>query len=1277
MIVDGIASKKIEDLFIDKYVDLIDSGVKSSQILVLLQNSNDRKNFIQKVLNKVKTPYLEKLNIHTFGSLVYNTVSDSWGYLENKSNNDVVLFEPNLVGLEVSQYLLKDILKEVEVKGYNSKKSLLHQIFRRYSLIVQNNLSKEDVRWRSKLLKESFADDAELIIDKLMSKTYHARSYDYIRQMHIFNHIYQNTDYFNNVKYLFVKDADEMTPIVLDFIEYLFPKLKDYFIQFDELGSSRCGYLGADMSVKTRFETLMKTKADKISESVNPNVDKIYRNVAFDEKNLMDNFSLVSPSKRPQMIELAINDIIKLLKSGVSPNDISVITPNIDEMLKFCFNEKLKIADVLFLSGSEKLIQIPLIRATVSILKLAYDILIDELELRVVLNNFFKIPLKSCYDVLNCYVNENKLALENNTCYDLEFQAFKTLLEELKTNKSSLSEKLCTIFKFIPKDVSKNEIVKYNFLVKQIRDFEMVFSVINNGEKVSDEEVLLILNQLENSIVSENPNVGFNLSKNEIIVSTPQKLIDYKIETKYQFWLDVSSSDWMKNDTGPLYNAWVFQAGWDKNEYTVEDSIFLSKDKVARCLRKLLILNKGEVFAYSSLFDSSGCENYGGIEKYILLKEDKSLRNETNIKEFIPRDDQVEVLNYKRGEMAISAVPGAGKTTVLLELLLKLLDNGVNPENIFVLTYMESAARNFRDRIKNRRKNDIRLPNISTIHGLALRIIKENSNYEKLGLPSDFDICDDSIRIRIIKSISKKYKKSEVDEFEKNISVFKLSRGEIPKNINNPKLVNFFEFYNSYQEKLKELSLLDYDDILVLSVKLLTQNEDVRNYYSNICQYVIEDEAQDSSSVQQELLTLLSSKHKNLIRCGDINQAITASFTNSDLDGFKKFIKKSEINLTMNRSQRCSKGVFELANSFVDFGNGIIKESFYDVKMLPVEGKNPVSKNAVTSIVFNNDFAEKNYILKTIRDILSKDPNASIAILLRSNYRVGSWANFIANAGLKCITRSECLEQKLVYRLIFAILDFIKSPFDNSKVENLYNSFCEYGFLDQGHSSYFKNLSIPFLQNDVDELKITELSKFYWELDYWTNLSYLTPDQIVLKISELYFKSEVEKANAFLIAIIVKRLNMQGGTLGYVVDNLSELAKRANLSGFKFFNEDDDNEVSHGAIQIMTMHKSKGDEFDYVFIPELKEKMFPMNPSNYELKKDSDFSEKIKALSKNYKVKNPTELKEFLISEGMRLLYVAITRAKKKLYFTVSNAENKGKNNAKKAESVLFETVLG
>ena len=163
---------------------------------------------------------------------------------------------------------------------------------------------------------------------------------------------------------------------------------------------------------------------------------------------------------------------------------------------------------------------------------------------------------------------------------------------------------------------------------------------------------------------------------------------------------------------------------------------------------------------------------------------------------------------------------------------------------------MESAARNFKDRIKNINPENTKLPNITTIHGLALRILKENSNYERLGLDPEFDICDDSLKMKIIGAISGSIDKNDVDDFTRAISVLKLSGG-VPKDINmkdiHPKVRRFIKFYQDYQTKLGENNLIDYDDILVSAVKLLEENPDILNYYQNI---------QNSNSQQKLLLNL-------------------------------------------------------------------------------------------------------------------------------------------------------------------------------------------------------------------------------------------------------------------------------------------------------------------------------------------------------------------------------------------------------------------------------------
>ena len=117
-------------------------------------------------------------------------------------------------------------------------------------------------------------------------------------------------------------------------------------------------------------------------------------------------------------------------------------------------------------------------------------------------------------------------------------------------------------------------------------------------------------------------------------------------------------------------------------------------------------------------------------------------------------------------------------------------------------------------------------------------------------------------------------------------------------------------------------------------------------------------------------------------------------------------------------------------------------------------------------------------------------------------------------------------------------------------------------------------------------------------------------------------KSEIDESNVHLLSTLVKRICIKNNSLEYAVNRLSELAKRANLSGFKFFSEIDEDDKSslEGKIQIMTMHKSKGDEFNLVFIPELSEKNLPLTIDSISLK-SSDFNETIRALNPNYKKK--------------------------------------------------------
>ena len=399
-------------------------------------------------------------------------------------------------------------------------------------------------------------------------------------------------------------------------------------------------------------EDFVSPTDEELNSFQEENGEIIFSNVIDKTKKRLKNFTLISLSKRAEILDYSVSKIEELFIKGIKPKDISIITPIQDDMLKFTLREKLKTCNLQFLSGSEKLIDNPLVKASLNILKLMQGIEISEMDLRVILSDYVGIPLKYCKNILEAYSKTKLLPLLEVENYSEKYENFYNAFEEIKNKDIKLSLKVYEMFYRVVNFVDETKINKFNFFIKQLQDFEKVLGVNIVKERISD-----IINQIENSIIAENPSSTLEILDDDLVIATPQKIIDNKISTKYQFWLDVSHSDWVKNDVGPLYNAWVMQADWTKDEYTIEDDIFLSNQKTARILRKLLLLAKEKTYALSSLFDPAGAENLGGIEEYLVSDIQKE-EDAKPVFKITPRDDQKPVLDYEKGSMAISAVPG-------------------------------------------------------------------------------------------------------------------------------------------------------------------------------------------------------------------------------------------------------------------------------------------------------------------------------------------------------------------------------------------------------------------------------------------------------------------------------------------------------------------------------------------------------------------------------------------------------------------------------------------
>ncbi len=1243
MLIEGNINSNKTDILIENYARLLNSGIKSDKILVIVQNSKMKEEFIEKTKKLLNINALTNFKVYTFFGLCYNFVLENYPVLENKINCGKTEIIPFCSGLEASRNIFKNAIDKIQFKGYNSKTNLLHQLLRRQSLITLNALNDEEVHSRTKILSESFSLEIKNAINMYKQKTLEYRAFDYLRQVQLFSFLYKNTK--NLFEYVFLDDADEIVPALFEYLKYIKNEIKEFFIAYDKKGCSRKGYLCA---FETNFEAFLGEIPVTLKK--NEQADLIFEKIKEGKPVKIENLIEKDYIRLDLMYDDLIEHVNSLINKGVKPCEILIIIPENNDFIKFYLN-KLN-AKINFITGSEKIEENKTVSNLISIL----DILIQPIgfkissyKLKGLLGQVLKVDLNTIIKITTEYDSDfNCLSL-----FEIleKYEDFGEIREFLQLKDEIKDEKLSFMLYKLSEAFCKDDIIKINQFLKQLKDFENIFK-----DEISRQDILF---NLKNTIISENPLFDEQLAQNAINISTIQKAIDLKLKNNYLFLSDTTNSAYTKQDTGPLYNAWVFSKNWIKKEFTIEDNINLANDKLARQLRKLFLLSTGDIYSYSSVYNFLGIENFKGIKHFF-----KNTKEQTPPKfKIVPRPDQKPVLDYEKGRYAVMAVAGAGKTTIMLALIIKLLEKGVKPDNIFVLTYMDSAARTFKERIKTAYPDLSELPNISTIHGLCMRILRENNNHAHLGLDVDFDIIDEIKRGKLISEIlyNEGLDLSFLQSYDRGISAYKNS----PHKNENSLKPTFKRVYSQYQKSLKSLNLIDYDDLLIYALDLLKMNSKVREYYQNLANFVIEDEAQDSSPVQQELINIISKKYGNVIRCGDINQAITSTFTNSDIKGFKKFIELNP-NCKMNYTARNSTGVIDLANKLIKKGIKISPEAFYEIETKPVKNINIFDPNAYTIKIFEKEQEEKSFILDEIHKIYETEKNATIGILTRTNKEAELWAEYIKSYNPEYkITTSSSLGSNAVFKTILGVFNIISNPLNNNFIKDFLKNMIEYGFYYQDISLLNENFETSFILSNNENYSI------WWDLRYFLELTSYSVFEAAFKIGEFYFLNDKsKKINIAPVCSLISKIYNSEKTFEDVLNKMNELKKRPIGNNIKLFDEEEKKEGFE--IKIMTLHKSKGDEFDYVFIPSLTGNNMGLSLNEINIKESSKILENIK----NSK-KTEEELKKEIMNENFRLLYVGITRAKKKLALT-SAMEYKIYGKKQKINiSSMFEILKG
>lgn len=584
-------------------------------------------------------------------------------------------------------------------------------------------------------------------------------------------------------------------------------------------------------------------------------------------------------------------------------------------------------------------------------------------------------------------------------------------------------------------------------------------------------------------------------------------------------------------------------------------------------------------------------------------------------------DKQLEAVEHKDGPCLVLAGAGSGKTKVLTQRIINLIDSGVSPYNILAITFTNKAAKEMRNRVENELGSITDSIFIGTFHSFGLRILREN--YIDIGYTSNITILDTDDAKAIVKRILKENgydpAKYEIRTIINKISSAKndgISPDEYTKLFLNDLDIVIGLVYKEYTKLLKDNNSIDFDDLLLKPVELLKKNKIILEKYQERFKYILVDEYQDTNSIQYELCKLLASKYKNIFVVGDANQSIY-SFRNADyrnILNFEKDYKNAKV-ILLEENYRSTNNILKAANSVIKNNSEGKKLNLWSSKR---DGE------LIDYIRCEDEIKEANFVINKIKDLISNGYKYSdIAVLYRTNAqsRVVEDA-FVRNNIPHNIIGSYYFYNRKEIKDLIAYLKLIYNPCDSVSLERIIN-VPKRGI---GAKS-IENLRKKATENNISMFDAIDSGK---ELEF---------KKMILKLQEF-------SLNANLSDLIEEILSTTGLRMEYEINkSLENEAKVENLNEFKtvalMFEESgiydlqtflenialvsDRGQYSNDGdeVSIMTLHSAKGLEFNVVFLLGMEEGLFPHNRSFNSL---SD------------------------LEEERRLCYVGITRAKEKLY---------------------------
>lgn len=594
---------------------------------------------------------------------------------------------------------------------------------------------------------------------------------------------------------------------------------------------------------------------------------------------------------------------------------------------------------------------------------------------------------------------------------------------------------------------------------------------------------------------------------------------------------------------------------------------------------------------------------------------------------------QQEIVQNTEGAYLVSAGAGSGKTRVLTNRVCYLIDKGVSPENILAITFTNKATKEMQERVTRMTDGKAFGLTIKTFHSFCAGILREFI-YKFDGFDKNFSVYDDSNQKALLKKVINDLKVSDdiAKKCEYHISSAKnlgLDPDEYLKdNRYEPNIDTIVSVYREYQTQLKNNNALDFDDLLLKTLELFHDFPSILEYFQEKYKYIHVDEFQDTNLVQYKILYMLGIKYKNLFVVGDEDQCIY-TWRGANITNIKMFIEDFKPKVyKLEQNYRSTKNIISRANLLIKNNISRIDKTLFTEND---DGDEVSFKECYDEKEEAEYVANQVYLLKS-RGV---DPR-EIGILMRISSLSRNIEEKLLNYNIPYVTSGIFkFFDRLEVKNVLAYLSMVVNPKDNANVIRIIN-VPKRGI---GQTTIDKLESISRETGSP----LTEIIENFRELDVSATIKNKIADfgNLIVKFNEEYKKKSMSDFAEFVI-------NEAGLKDMYNSKSEDDLDRKLNIEqlissikDYEYENENatlidylesvtlqsslekkDDNEPS---VSISTIHASKGLEFDYVFLIGLEEGKFPLS----------------RALD------NADELEE-----ERRLMYVGITRAKKKLYIT-------------------------